>query len=133
MKKQSVIYCILILFILASCTTAHIDNVKMCTDLSGDLCDSDKPVFSQNDPVIYVSCELGNAPEGTEIQFAWYYTTGKRLEIDVVSLTLDNSGSYPVHCSLSAPYDGWTEGYYEVVISVVGFEDKTVTKAFEIK
>jgi len=105
----------------------------MCTELNDSKCDSDNPIFGIEDQTIYVSCTIKNAPSDTKVNFSWYYTTGERLEIDIVSITLSESGTFPVYSSLSAPYEGWPEGDYEVIIAIEGHEDKTVTKKFEVR
>lgn len=126
---------VLAAFIMNSCsfTTAHFKDVKMCTQLSDDACSSDNPVFATSDPVIYVSCNVANAPSDTKVNFAWYYTTGERIEIDVAAVTLEDGGNLPVYSSLSAPDEGWPPGDYEVIVSIEGFEDKAVTKTFKVE
>lgn len=122
--------------VLQNCsfTTANLQDVKMCNELSGDACSGDNSIFSVDDPMLYVSCSLHNAPDDTKVNFTWFYTTGERFEIDAVSVTTDGSGStYPLYSSLSAPYEGWPEGDYEVVIAIEGYEDKTVTKTFKVR
>ncbi len=123
-----------VLLLANSCsfTSAHIKDVRMCTELSVDQCSDDDPVFDNDDPVIYVSCIVKNAPSETTITFSWYYTERDPIEIDVVSVELKESGSYPVYSSLSAPYEGWPDGDYEVVIAIEGFEDKAVRKTFKV-
>lgn len=116
-----------------SFTTAHIRDVKMCNEFINDGCTNDNPSFSASDPVFIVSCIVANAPSETKITFSWFYTTGERIAIDEASVTLSEGGTYPVHSSLSAPADGWPKGDYEVVISIEGFENKTVTKPFTVK
>jgi hypothetical protein len=106
----------------------------MCNQLQGETCNENISVFSLDDPQFTVSCEVTNAPSETKITFAWFYIeAGERLEIDVVSVTLPDSGTYPLHSTLSAPNSGWPTGNYEVVISIDGYEDKTITQRFSVK
>jgi len=116
-----------------SFTTASIREIKLCTQLSNDVCADDNPVFTTDDPQIYVSCIVNNAPQDTKIIFGWYYTDGEQIEIDEVSVSISDSGTYPVYSVLSAPYSGWPSGNYEVVISIDGFEDKTQVKSFKVR
>jgi len=123
-----------LMFNACNFTSASIKNVKMCNQLNGDACSEDLNVFSMDDPQFTVSCEVTNAPSDTKITFAWFYIeAGERLDIDVVSVSLPDAGTYPLHSTLSAPNAGWPTGNYEVVISIDGFEDKTITKGFRVK
>jgi len=114
-------------------TTAKIQDVKICNDLHDNACDSDHPTLSIDDPEFYISCSVMNAPSDTKVKFSWYYTTGERIEIDAVTVHLEEGGSLPVYSSLSAPYAGWPDGDYEVIIQIEGHEDKTVVKTFTVR
>jgi hypothetical protein len=129
----SFIIAAVIAFQSCSLTTASISDIKLCIQLSNDVCADDNPVFTTDDPQIYVSCIVNNAPQDTKIIFGWYYADDERIEIDEVSVSLSDSGTYPVYSVLSAPYSGWPPGSYEVVISIDGFEDKTQVKSFKVR
>lgn len=136
MKKQILLLLFAAAMLFASScsfTTAHIKDVKMCREMTGDQCSDDNPVFDNDDPVIYVTCIVGNAPQDTRVTFSWYYTERDPIEIDVVSVELKDGGTFPVYSSLSAPYEGWPDGKYEVVIAIEGFEDKAVKKSFKVE
>ena len=136
--KKSIVLCSILagimLFQACNYTSATIKNVKMCNQLNGDACSENVNVFSTDDPQFALSCDVTNAPSDTKITFAWFYIEAdERLEIDVVSVTLPDAGTYPLHSSLSAPNAGWPTGNYEVVISIDGFEDKTITHGFRVR
>jgi len=139
--KKSIKFIILLMFagiILTSCefevTTAHINDIKTCVYLSGDQCDQENLVFNTNDPQIYVSCKLKNAPENTLVTFIWTYVEGDPIIIDKVTL---NSSDYGIDVDLSSnlskPNNGWPIGKYEVVIKVGNNDDSTQIKSFEVR
>lgn len=106
----------------------------MCDQLSEDVCIDDYPVFFTDTPRIYVSATLANASEGTEVSFGWYSVDDERYLIDEVTVTTEGSGTtWPMFSSLSKPYDGWPPGEYEVVISIVGHDEKTITRGFTVE
>ena len=88
MKKSFRIFSLLMVMsmLFASCefevSTARINDIKVCSNLSGELCDQDSPVFHTNDPQIVVSCKLNNAPSDTKVTFVWKYVEGDEIVID---------------------------------------------------
>lgn len=120
-------------------STADLTNVKICnnaTDSSGD-CAEDITLFKTTDPVIYLSANLDNAPDGTTVTATWNYLKGdlgnEKQEIDTVTATSKDSGTLPFHASLSAPTNGWPKGDYEVVLSLSSDNSTPITKQFSIK
>ncbi len=136
MKKRINLFALVsVILVLAACsaTTAHVDNVKMCTSVTDNLCNQDNPTFTTTTPEIYCSCNLKNAPENTEVEFAWYYLGDQKIAIDAVTISSgDRIGTLDLQTSLSKPFNGWPKGKYEVAISIVGF-DKTVVKSFSVQ
>jgi len=124
---------------LSSCevsvTTAHVENVKTCTDLVEQLCTSNISIFNPTDPVIYASCNLNNAPDNTNVTFVWKYTGGDNpVIIDEVTLNSSGKGTnLDLHSSLSKPYNNWPVGGYEVNIIIESDYTKPVVKYFEIR
>ena len=123
---------------LSSCnfsvSTAHIDDVKMCTRVSDNQCPADKPAFSRNTPVIFVSCHLKNAPENTRVKFTWYYYGKNKVKITSVKLNSGNkTGTLNLQSSLSRPTRGWPVGEYEVAISIEGVDKAPVIKKFSVQ
>ena len=122
--------------LLTSCefevTTASLNDIKTCINISGDLCDQDNIVFSPNDPQIYVSCKLKNAPANTKVLFVWKYVEGETIIIDEVTLNSSDHGTdLDMNSSLSRPNNGWPTGKYEVEIKIEG--DNPVIKTFTVQ
>ncbi len=139
MKKITTsFFTVIILILLSSCdfsvSTAHIDDVKMCTRISNNQCPADNPTFSRNTPEIYVSCHLKNAPENTKVRFDWNYYGQKKFTIRSVTLDSgDKTGTLNLQSSLSRPTNGWPVGEYEVAISIVGVDKSPVIKKFSVQ
>lgn len=124
--------------ILTSCefevTTAHIKDVKTCVYISGDLCDQENSVFNPNDPQIYVSCKLRNAPENTLVTFVWTYVEGNPIVIDEITLNSSDYGiNVDMNSSLSRPNNGWPKGNYEVVIKIGDNDGSPKVKTFKVR
>ena len=128
-----------VIFILASCefnvTTAHIENIKVCSSLEGKLCTSNTPVFKPKVPVIYASCNLKNAPDNTLVTFVWKYLNSEDpLIIDKITLNSSDKGiNLDLNCSLSKPYNDWPVGSYEVSVIIEDSNKKPVLKYFEVR
>ncbi|MFK5855330.1 MAG: hypothetical protein QM503_04300 [Bacteroidota bacterium] len=140
MKKLIFLFgCVIIAsIILSSCefevTTAHIKDIKTCIYLNGDLCEHENPIFSPNDPQIYVSCKLKNAPENTLVTFVWTYVEGNPIIIDKVTLNSSDYGiDVDLNSRLSQPNSGWPIGSYEVVISIGNNDSSPHIKSFEVR
>ena len=125
--------------VLTSCefevTTAHINDIKTCVYLSGDLCDSENLTFNTNDPQIYVSCKLKNAPENTLVTFIWTYVEGDNpIIIDKVTLNSSDYGiDVDMNSNLSRPNNGWPIGKYEIIIKIGNNDSTPHVKTFEVK
>ena len=136
MKKTIILSGILmgLLFVFQQCnvSTANIADVKMCESTENTQCAEDNPVFSTNTPAIYVSCILKNAPEGTKVNFAWYYISEEKVFIDEVSLESQTTTS-PMQSYLSMPDAGWPTGNYEVVLSLDTDNSTPITKNFSVQ
>lgn len=143
MKKRTIIILVIIaaiLFIVAkggcefNVSTAKVANVKVCTALSGELCNSDNPVLSTATNDIFVSCVLKNSIADTKVKFTWLYYGDTKIEIDNVVLnTGDRIGKLNLHSSLSRPNNGWPIGVYEVVVQVQTDNAKPVVKQFSVE
>lgn len=114
--------------------SAHIENVKVCTDLAGDQCNSDQTFFEPNSSQIVVSCELKNPPTDTQVEFTWNYLSNGITKIDAVTLNSgDHIGTVNMHSSLSRPNNGWPLGDYEVVIKILDTDKEPISKKFYVK
>lgn len=137
MKKNFLNLAVLsVTLFMAACsvTTANVDDVKVCTSISDNQCPSDNPSFTTSTPEIYISCHLNNAPENTEVEFAWFYLGQQKIAIDAVKLNSgSNIGTLNLQSSLSKPFNGWPQGDYEVVISIVGFDKDPIVKSFSVQ
>lgn len=115
-------------------STAKVSDAKICTSLSGNLCDQDFPVISSSADEIYASCLLKYSVADTKVKFSWMYYGDTKFEIDNVVLdTGSNAGNLELHSSLSRPNKGWPKGVYEVVILVQTDNAKPVVKQFSIQ
>lgn len=137
-KNLSILSVIAFIMFVSSCsfnvTTANIDNVKMCTSINNNQCSSDNPNFKSNTREIFISCNLNNAPNNTEVEFAWFYYGQKKISIDAVKLNSgDKIGTINLQSSLSRPNNGWPLGEYEVVITILGTEKEPVVKKFSVQ
>ena len=147
MKKPiiiSVILIIAIFFILGgslgeggtcqcSISTAKISDAKVCTSLTGNLCDQDFPVISSSVNEIFASCILKYAVAETKVKFSWMYYGDTKFEINHVVLdTGDKTGNLELYSNLSRPNNGWPKGVYEVVIQVQTDNAKPLVKQFEV-
>ena len=140
MKKSINFITLLILasLIFSSCefevTTAKVVDIKTCIYLNGDLCEHENPIFSPNDPQIYVSCKLKNAPENTLVTFVWSYVEGNPVIIDKVTLNSSDYGiDVDLNSRLSQPNSGWPIGSYEVVIKIGDNDSSPQIKPFEVR
>lgn len=137
MKKIiSILAFLSVIILLSSCnfSTANISDTKMCTSIADDQCSADKPVFDTNTPEIFVSCHLNNAPNDTDVEFAWFYLGQDRISIDAVTFSSgDAIGTLNLQSSLTRPNNGWPEGDYEIVITILGTEKEPVIKSFWVK
>jgi hypothetical protein len=117
-----------------SFSTAHIDNIKMCSSMIDNQCTSDNPQFNTGTPEIFISCQLKNAPENTNVEFAWYYLGKEKIKIDAVRLNSgDRIGTLKLHSSLMHPNNGWPTGEYEVMIRILDTSKEPVIKKFIVK
>ncbi|NOR87055.1 MAG: hypothetical protein GQ527_05550 [Bacteroidales bacterium] len=125
---------IIILSFFFDMNSAHIEEVKICTQLDANQCAMDKPVFDVNTPQIVVSCKLENPPMGTEVEFSWYYITGGKTKIDAVVVNNgEEIGNINLNSSLNMPSNGWPTGDYEVVIKILNTEKEPIIKNFWVK
>lgn len=114
--------------------SAHIENVKVCTQISGNLCDADQTFFQSNSPQIVVSCELKNPPTETKVEFTWNYLSNGITKIDAVTLNSgDNIGTVEMNSTLNRPNNGWPQGDYEVVIKILETDKEPAIKKFYVK
>ena len=125
---------IVVLSFFFDLNSAHIEDVKVCTSLNGSECDGDQSVFNINTSQIVVSCKLENPPMDTDVEFAWFYLSDVRTEIDRVKVSNgDKIGNLDLHSSLNKPNNGWPLGDYEVVITILDTEKEPVVKSFRLK
>ncbi len=119
---------------------ASIQNVKLCTALNDERnCDTDTETFSATAETFYVSCSVHDAPDSTEVTFAWYFIAedGKEL-IDKATLnplyyTGEKSNVYTLNSNLSRSTPRWPEGKYEVVIVADYDLTQPVSRAFVVE
>jgi len=129
-----IIAIIVLAIFVGDLNSAHIENVKVCTELSGESCENNQVFFQSNSPQIVVSCELKNPPTNTKVEFSWNYLSNGLTKIDAVTLSSgDHIGTLNMHSSLNRPNNGWPTGDYEVVIRILDTEKEPYVKKFSIK
>ncbi len=139
MKKISILISTIAMMVFcSSCefefSTANVSDVKVCTDMNGNLCGNDNSTLSPSTQNIYVSCKLKNAPADTKVKFTWKYVEGEPLIIDEVVLNSEDKGTnLDLHSSLSRPYNGWPKGKYAVEIRIGDEDDTPEVKNFQIR
>jgi len=135
-------YTILVVFyfatFLAGCNTnissTTIDNVKMCSSIAGQQCQSDNPNFSPSTNEVYISCALKNSVKNTSVDFSWYYNGKHRMLITSTQVNPGTqSSTYFIHSSLTRPGNGWPIGEYEVKISIIGSNKEPLIKKFTVQ
>ena len=137
--NKSIWLIVLAIMLITSCefevTTAHIENITICTVLDGDICESNNPIISPSDPNIYISCKLENAPQNTLVTFIWRYNDGENsIVIDKITLNSSDIGvNVDLSSRLSRPYNGWPIGKYEIEISVDDKNNAPIIKYFEVR
>ncbi|HBL75702.1 MAG: hypothetical protein A2W90_17480 [Bacteroidetes bacterium GWF2_42_66] len=114
-------------------STAKLSDAKICTSLTGNLCDQDNLVLPASTPMIYVTCMLKYAAANTKVKFSWMYYGDTKFEIDNVVLdTGDKVSDLELHSNLPCPDGGWPTGVYEVVIQIQTDNAKPLIKQFNI-
>ncbi len=114
-------------------STAKVSDAKICSSLTGNLCNQDFPVLSSSTPTIYASCLLKYASENTKVKFSWMYYGDTKFEINNIILdTGEKSGDLELHSNLERPDNGWPTGVYEVVIQIQTDNAKPLVKQFNI-
>lgn len=130
----TIVVLILLVIVFGDLNTAHIANVKVCTELSGESCENGQAFFQTNSPQIVVSCELKNPPTNTQVEFSWNYLSKGLTKIDAVTLSSgDHIGTINMHSILSRPNNGWPRGDYEIIIRILDTDKEPLVKRFSIK
>lgn len=112
-------------------STANISDVRICESLEGDECAEDMQRISASTEVIYLSAQLHDAVEGTEITYTVRQVSSGEEASD--SWTTDKGGSGPFSLSWNRPADGWVTGEYEMVLSLGTDNSDPIIKTFEIR
>ena len=118
-----------------SFSTATLENIKMCVEKpENQTCASDTAQFNTTTPKILATADLKYTPEGTKVKIVWKELGNDTAKAtDLVSLDVETkSDTTFVSSSLTAPSNGWTEGNYEVVISLGTDNSKPISKKFSI-
>lgn len=113
-------------------STANLSQVRSCTELKDGKCEKDMATIPAKTPVIYVSTNLNNAPDGTELTFKWRYLEGDGVDITSVKLETKD-GENTAQSSLTQPDAGWPAGKYEVILELGTDNSTPVHKRFEVK
>jgi hypothetical protein len=138
MKKLIPLLLLIVSISACNISTANITEVMLCDDLKEDtfMCESDKTVFPENVPELFVTTELKNAPGGTEITFTWRYLEDEE-PFEIAKVPVDSpdetTTSYP-NSALTAPETGiWPKGKYDVIISLDTDNSEPIYKEFVIE
>jgi len=139
MKKYYVLLIVLSLILFSSgckykLNSIIIDNIKICSTITGNQCLSDNPNFSPSTKQVFVSCTIKNAPRNTNIDFSWFYNGQSKTIITSSQLNPDyHTESYVLYNSIQRPLNGWPVGEYEVKISLIGTDKETIVKKFTVQ
>lgn len=138
--KKIVITSLILAFALftmgVECSTANLQEVKVCSDPDSDnVCQSDEGTFGPDVGEIFVTGEIHNAPEDTELTITWTYLGEEgddAEEIDEVKLSTEDS-SNTFYSSMEAPDGGWPGGDYEIVLDLGTDNSDPITKKFTVE
>jgi hypothetical protein len=139
MKKY---YTLLIVFSFiifsAGCKTQSdsviINNIKICSNITGSQCQFDNPNFSPSTKQVFVSCTIEKATIDTGIDFSWFYNGQTKTLITSSQLVPDlHKEENILYSSISKPLNGWPIGEYEVMISIVGTSKESIIKKFTVQ
>ncbi|UNC92442.1 hypothetical protein [Candidatus Contubernalis alkaliaceticus] len=129
--------CMVLLLFLIGCefsaSTANFKNIQVASDINKE---TNEPTvvtntFSTDAPMIYVSGDVVNAPDGTKIKSSWVYLEMDPVfVIDEVEMTTKDIDTGFVF-GLSKPDNDWPEGKYEVELYIDNNHEETVK--FEVK
>lgn len=115
-------------------STANLQDVQVCSDPNSDnMCESDESSFDANTEEIFVTGNLENAPDDTDLEITWTYLGEEGddpEEIDSVSLS---GSSATFYSNLEAPSSGWPAGEYEIVLDLGTDNSDPVTKTFTVE
>ncbi len=111
-----------------------IDNIKMCSNITGTQCQSDNPNFSPSAKQVFISCTIKNISRDTNVDFSWFYNGQTKTIITSSQIVPDrHSDESLIYSSISKPINGWPIGEYEVKISIVGTDKETIVKKFTVQ
>lgn len=113
-------------------STASIDNVRICDRLDGDECAEDMQEIPASVTTIYLSAQLHDAVEGTEVTYT-LSDLGSGEELITDSWTTEEGGSGPFSLSWNRPAAGWVTGRYELVLSLGTDNSEPISKVFELR
>lgn len=135
-KKLAVALVLLLAVVVSACSfsvsTANLSDIKTGDKVTGNEVVNEVKTFSPDTPEIFISTQINNAPDGTELTFSWRYLTGKAVDIDSITL-VTKTGENIAKSSLSKPDQGWPKGDYEVVLKLGTDNSKPIHKKFKVK
>lgn len=113
-------------------STASLGDAKICESLQDNECTEDKQIIPPTATSIYMSAQLNDAPEGTEVTYT-VTDTESNVILESDTFTTEEGGSGPITISLNKPAGGWVTGLYEIRLELATDNSEPITKTFEIK
>ncbi len=138
--KLSFIICLGLLF-GACCSEdrAEISEFRVCDSDSEILCESNKSVFSQNDPLIHASAKLECVDAERTATFTLFFNLdGTKIEVAQASANLsdaeEDSNVFNVAGNFGLPENFiWDPGEWEVTLDVNSSEPLNAVKKFTVE
>ena len=118
---------------IAACnySTASISDLKACAQLTNDVCATDSATFTPDTAMIYVSGNVNNAPEGTEISIKWEYLTQPQEIKTFNYITKGNEAT--IYTNIPKLETGWPAGDYQVTYKIATDNSQPMIKTFSVK
>lgn len=109
--------------------TAKLENVKLCEFTQGETCENDTTNFVRNTKKLFLTANLVNVPEATQLKIDWKYKGDPGKEIVLESTTFNTQGK-PTSAQFTFLPKRLHEGTYQVVVSAEGSKIQEISKEF---
>jgi hypothetical protein len=119
------VVCFSSIFPSCSVSTAKLTDVKVCSSLNNNVCESDVPSFAADVSAIHCTANLNNAPSKTKVTFEW-----KHEGVSIGKTEVEAESGYV--SSTFTPGGTLEAGKFSVTVNL-GIDNSTpITKEFTI-